>query len=124
MTQISCAACSVVFSMPDDMYERRVKDHKNFYCPNGHSNYYSGKTEQEKEIGHLERQVRDWREWANQHATERDAWARALRHCPICERLVSKARTPERAAERLRFHLIEEHGARPLRLAITARAGA
>jgi len=121
---IGCAQCGVVFSMPEQLEEKRRADHGEFYCPNGHSNYFPGKTKQEKEIERLERAAHDWREWAGQHAAERDAWTRALRHCPICERLVSKARTPERAAERLRFHLVEGHGARPLRLAITARAGA
>ena len=46
--EINCADCSVSFCMPNEMATRRRASHKAFYCPNGHGNYYAGKSEEEK----------------------------------------------------------------------------
>jgi len=45
---IECAECSTLFGMTEDMQERRRRDHKTFYCPMGHSNYYGAKSDIEK----------------------------------------------------------------------------
>jgi hypothetical protein len=44
-----CCACGVPFGMPTGMVHQRREDHKLFYCPNGHSQHYTGKTEAEKQ---------------------------------------------------------------------------
>lgn len=44
----SCANCGVLFAMPTDLEDRRRNDHKPFFCPNGHSNFYGGKSEAER----------------------------------------------------------------------------
>jgi hypothetical protein len=44
-----CCSCAVVFAIPADMYRRAKADPKVwFYCPNGHSQHYTGKTEEQK----------------------------------------------------------------------------
>lgn len=43
-----CVNCGMTFAMPLDFQNRRRGDHAFFYCPNGHSQYYSGKSETEK----------------------------------------------------------------------------
>jgi hypothetical protein len=43
-----CISCGVPFAMPTDLDEEYRRNHKNFYCPNGHQQHYSGKTEAEK----------------------------------------------------------------------------
>lgn len=48
MEVVHCANCQVTFAMTEDMIGRRRKDHKTFYCPNGHTNYFAGKTDEEK----------------------------------------------------------------------------
>jgi predicted RNase H-like nuclease (RuvC/YqgF family) len=58
MIDIGCAACGIRFSIPNAVDERRREDHKTFYCPNGHGNYYPGPSAKEKRIAALERQVR------------------------------------------------------------------
>jgi len=121
---LSCAQCGVVFSIPEKLEAQRRDDHGSFWCPNGHSNYFPGKTAEEKKIEWLERELAHQRRRWHEEDEERESWVQALRHCPICERRISLARTPEKAIERLGFHLIEEHAARPLRLAITARSSA
>lgn len=43
-----CADCGVVFAMTEDLKERRRQDHRTFYCPNGHSMSFRGKTDKQK----------------------------------------------------------------------------
>lgn len=45
----TCYSCGVLFAMVEDFYDHRRRDHKNFYCPNGHSQaYLAGKTDSQK----------------------------------------------------------------------------
>lgn len=44
----NCCECGVTFAMTRDLYNRRRNDHKGFFCPNGHQQYYSSKSEAEK----------------------------------------------------------------------------
>lgn len=43
-----CCNCGMPFAMTKDFYNRRQNDHKSFYCPAGHSQYYAGKSEAQK----------------------------------------------------------------------------
>lgn len=43
-----CCTCGVAFGLSKDTYNKRLDDHKGFYCPNGHSQYYLGKSEEDK----------------------------------------------------------------------------
>lgn len=43
-----CCNCHVLFGMPGELYNRRKRDHASFYCPNGHSQHYTAKSEAEK----------------------------------------------------------------------------
>jgi hypothetical protein len=43
-----CCSCGVAFAMTADLFRRRKSDHKDFYCPNGHGQHYTGKTEAQK----------------------------------------------------------------------------
>lgn len=45
---VACVNCGVIFAMTDDYLEMRKKDRKSFYCPNGHTQSYTGKTDKEK----------------------------------------------------------------------------
>jgi elongation factor P hydroxylase len=49
VTQECCyAGCGVLFAMTEDFDRARREDHRWWYCPNGHQQQYSGKTEAEK----------------------------------------------------------------------------
>lgn len=48
MVTEECCACGVLFGMTKELNRRRMEDHKNFYCPMGHSQHYTGKTEAQK----------------------------------------------------------------------------
>ena len=43
--------------MTEDFYQARLRDHREWYCPNGCCRVYSGQTADQKEIEKLERQV-------------------------------------------------------------------
>jgi hypothetical protein len=44
----TCITCGVLFGLPANLDAEFRKNHKNFYCPNGHEQHYSGKSEAEK----------------------------------------------------------------------------
>jgi len=48
MVNVDCAECHITFAITAIFYRRLLKCHNTFYCPMGHGNCYSGKTEQEK----------------------------------------------------------------------------
>lgn len=50
-----CCNCGTPFAMTKELRDRRLEDHKSFYCPNGHSQSYTGKTEAQKLREQLER---------------------------------------------------------------------
>lgn len=41
----TCCSCHMLFGVDGDFDKRRRNDHNWFYCPNGHPQHYSGKTE-------------------------------------------------------------------------------
>ena len=63
-----CCNCGVTFAMEASFQQERLKDHKNFFCPNGHSQHYTGETEADKlkkKVKNLETQL----QWAEDRAT-------------------------------------------------------
>ena len=43
-----CINCQVTFAVTDEYAKARRRDHKSFRCPNGHSQYYPAKSNEEK----------------------------------------------------------------------------
>lgn len=64
-----CITCGVEFGLPDHLRNRRLDDHRNFFCPNGHQQHYTGKTEAQKLNEQLDRERRT-KQWLRE---ERDA---------------------------------------------------
>ncbi len=48
LTVQNCYKCSITFAVPKTFDDRRLKDHKAFYCPAGHPQGYVGKTPEQK----------------------------------------------------------------------------
>ena len=70
-TAFDCANCGVPFAVTEDFEERRRKDGKGFYCPNGHSNVF-GETEADKvrkELAQAQERLAAEKGWS-QHLTE------------------------------------------------------
>jgi len=59
-TVITCSnvGCGVNFALDDEFIAARRKDRQSFYCPNGHSRWYPGKTEEQKLREQLEEEQR------------------------------------------------------------------
>ena len=47
MIQITCCKCAVLFSMTEALHGQRREDHKTFFCPNGHRQYFTGENKAE-----------------------------------------------------------------------------
>jgi DNA-binding transcriptional regulator YiaG len=50
-----CCNCGIAFAMTADFQRRRREDRESFYCPAGHGQHYTGKTEAQKLKEELER---------------------------------------------------------------------
>lgn len=57
LERLTCADCGMVFAFPAQLITKRRRDHQNFYCPSGHSNYFPGKSDLEQ----LQQQLTDAR---------------------------------------------------------------
>lgn len=142
-----CASCGMTFAVPQDFDSRRRDDHGNFFCPSGHSQRYSGKSELEKAREELVRErarldqacaeanyQRARAERGDRQIRARKAVATRLRNrlksgrCPCCSHefkdLKRHMRTehpkwnPERAVDALaRLAIAHERGERALEIA-------
>lgn len=68
-TQIRCFKCDVLFCMPDTLYTQRLEDHRDFWCPNGHQQHFTGTREvdQQRERADAAERSRDfWRTQAQE----------------------------------------------------------
>lgn len=84
---IDCANCGMPFGVTPDFERRRREDHRGFTCPNGHSNVYSGETEEDKLRKRLEaerRQTKMEREQREQLQRELERVKKGV--CPKCNR--------------------------------------
>jgi len=124
---VTCCRCGTGFAMEADLHARRKQDHRDFYCPNGHKQYFTGPSSEQKKIADLERQLqqatenarraqqsREWAEsrakGANIQAGKAKAALKRLEHridcgvCPHCSRTFKqlaahmKSKHPERTA--------------------------
>jgi C4-dicarboxylate-specific signal transduction histidine kinase len=50
-----CQTCGVSYALTSAFESRRRDDHKTFYCPNGHTQYYPQKNDVEKQRERAER---------------------------------------------------------------------
>ena len=48
LSTLSCSECQVLFALTNGFIAKRLEDRKTWYCPNGHSQWYPGKTEEQK----------------------------------------------------------------------------
>ena len=125
---VDCANCGITFCLTQGLYDRRLKDGKGFYCPNGHSNVYRP-TEDQQRIKALERELAGWKDdmgHLQEHFTElyaqREELLGVLKECPyrcgwrsrrqVPRDPVSMGRGIERVQTDLREHLANDHRAR------------
>lgn len=76
----TCAECAIQFAYPTKFQQERRKDHRTFYCPNGHPLVFKAETEEErlkKELDRARAATADWRAEAARVEAEREREKRA-----------------------------------------------
>lgn len=48
LVRMTCGECGIEFAAPETFHQKRLEDHRTWYCPNGHGRAYMGKTEAER----------------------------------------------------------------------------
>jgi hypothetical protein len=43
----TCSECGISYAIPESFVEQRRKDHKTFYCPNGHGRHFPQQSDEE-----------------------------------------------------------------------------
>ena len=89
-----CCSCGTIFGLTDFFMKEARKDHRWFYCPNGHRQHYTSETEAEKNARLLrEEQTRHQRtlQRENEERAAREKAERKLKRvangvCPECKR--------------------------------------
>lgn len=67
LASLTCCSCGVLFGMEFGYNHQRTEDHERFFCPNGHGQSYTGKTEAQK----LQEQLDAARSLAQREAARR-----------------------------------------------------
>lgn len=94
----TCSQCGIGFGVPEYWSKARHRDHKTWYCPNGHGQYFPGKSDVEiarEKAARLERQLanrdEDLRVERASHAATKGQLTKVRRRvtngaCPCCNR--------------------------------------
>lgn len=89
----TCCNCSIPFFMP--MYKKKelLADRgTSFYCPNGHGQHYTGKSEQQLKLEQLEKDKKAYENAYLEEITKREKAEKDLKRlikkgiCPCCTR--------------------------------------
>jgi hypothetical protein len=96
----TCISCGVEIAMPADLYDHRLKDRREFFCPNGHSQHFIAETEEAKLRRQLDEANRRLEFEKNAALTARQQLGKANKAkmrlqrrikagvCPCCQRTV------------------------------------
>lgn len=117
----TCAAagCQNVIRLHHATEQKLRETHESFYCPAGHSNYFPGKTDEEKKIDRLnttivrmEQRALRFRGLWEEALEQREDWKLQAKSCPFeCGYRVVRKSKPENISIALAMHLVEAHGA-------------
>ena len=107
----TCCNCHIQFGMSKTLRDQRIRDHKSFWCPNGHPMSFVGETEEKKlreknerleaRATHLKEQLNETRREVRSTRKSRDAYKghlhstkKRIKHgvCPCCNRTFTKSR--------------------------------
>lgn len=66
-----CCNCGVLFAMPKYLQVKLRENREYFYCPNGHQQHYTGKSEAEEQRERAERLATQVKQMGNRLETEK-----------------------------------------------------
>lgn len=91
MAQETCITCGISWAVPLPFQQKRKKDHVTYFCPNGHGQHWTGKSEEERLRDELARGEgpqmsrffcyhcgADWSDWPGLSEEDEDALLEAL----------------------------------------------
>ena len=90
-----CCNCFALFAMPVEFKAKRLIDHKSFYCPAGHKQYYTGKSAEEKlraRLTNTEKRLADEQECCIQ---AQEGWRKTERQVSAYKGVVTKMKQKE-----------------------------
>jgi hypothetical protein len=91
-----CITCGIAFGMPGEYMAQRRRNHKSYFCPNGHSQFYPGQSDEErltKQLAAAEGNAKYYRERVVSEVRSKNAYkgqatrakrAAAKGDCPCC----------------------------------------
>lgn len=101
-----CCNCGVPFFLPLYLQKRLLETHKSFYCPNGHSMSYTGKTEAQK----LQDKLVELQNQANKREQElQDKWLDTLGEKNKLEKQLKKVHNGTCPCCKRSFQNLERH---------------
>ena len=107
------ASCGVTFGMTEAFRRLRINDHAWFYCPNGHQQHFTGRTEEEKLRARLRTSQESERFYQQQAALERRRTAAQKGQRTRVLNLIAKGICPvagcRRNFDNVRSHMATEH---------------
>lgn len=118
LTLTHCPSCGMAFGITDDFEDRRRKDHATFYCPRGHSQSFSAKSEAEKLKEQLETAKSSEEFWRKEALRQEEAKQAAKRqrdaykgHNTRLKKRVAKGKCPSCSTSfpDLAAHMAEAH---------------
>jgi hypothetical protein len=107
----TCCNCGTVFALSAALQEVRLEDHRTFYCPAGHGQSYTGKTEAERERERAEQAERELADARTRLMQEREELRVTKRRLTTERRRTAAAVCPccQRSFVQLRRHLSAKH---------------
>jgi len=93
---VECCICSIHFAMPKLYQQNLRRTHEWFYCPNGHVQHYSGKSDLEKAQDQLNAKVLELQRVRNYLAEEKESRLAAERS--VIAQKAAKTRLKNRIA--------------------------
>jgi hypothetical protein len=76
--------CYATICLSPKNYHRLKRTGEWFYCPAGHQQHFTGKTDDQKEIDRLQTSLRRTTNKLGRAAGQRDKAIAMLRRCPVC----------------------------------------
>lgn len=99
---LDCCTCGAAIHLPRAQNTTLRESHKTFYCSMGHQNYYAGKTEDEKKIEALTKDLAQARREAQTNWDTAEHWMNeASYHTCVFSRCKFRSKTKKKVREHM-----------------------
>lgn len=118
--EVRCYKCATSFGMSSGVYNQRSQDQRDFWCPNGHKQHFTGPSKAQKKIDKLELEKLRLQESIEYLRSERREQLNEHKFkCPMAH-----CTWGTNVKLRMRNHLERTHNMRALTALLSAEAGA